>query len=214
MKKTDKGKSVSGKLPGWFHRLNIVLFLVMVATAPVFASLSVEAKPEQQVERRAIKGKIVDEKGAPLPGVTITVVGTTRGVITDIDGSYTIEASPNDKLVFSFIGMESQIVDVGNQTNINITMTEKRELLDDVTVVAFARQKKESVLASIETVKPEELRIPASNLTTALAGRMSGVISYQRSGEPGQDNAEFSAIWLFVTFKLPYFITFILQINF
>lgn len=191
MKKTDKGKSVSGKLPGWFHRLNIVLFLVMVATAPVFASLSVEAKPEQQVERRAIKGKIVDEKGAPLPGVTITVVGTTRGVITDIDGSYTIEASPNDKLVFSFIGMESQIVDVGNQTNINITMTEKRELLDDVTVVAFARQKKESVLASIETVKPEELRIPASNLTTALAGRMSGVISYQRSGEPGQDNAEF-----------------------
>lgn len=191
MKKSDKGKSVSGKLPGWFHRLNIVLFLVMVATAPVFASLSVEAKPEQQVERRAIKGKIVDEKGAPLPGVTITVVGTTRGVITDIDGSYTIEASPNDKLVFSFIGMESQIVDVGNQTNINITMTEKRELLDDVTVVAFARQKKESVLASIETVKPEELRIPASNLTTALAGRMSGVISYQRSGEPGQDNAEF-----------------------
>ena len=68
---------------------------------------------------------------------------------------------------------------------------QKTEELDDVTVVAYARQKKESVLASIETVRPDELRVPSSNLTTALAGRMSGVISYQRSGEPGQDNAQF-----------------------
>jgi len=87
--------------------------------------------------------------------------------------------------------MESQIIDVGNQTIIDVNMEPKTEELEDVTVVAFARQKKESVLASIETVKPEDLRIPASNLTAALAGRMSGIISYQRSGEPGQDNAEF-----------------------
>lgn len=112
-------------------------------------------------------------------------------MITDNDGSYSIDVASTDRLVYSFIGLESQIVDVGNQTTINVTMKEKTEELEDVTVVAFAKQKKESVLASIETVKPEELRVPSSNLTTALAGRMSGIISYQRSGEPGQDNAEF-----------------------
>ena len=145
----------------------------------------------QQPARRTIRGKITDQQGAPLPGVTITILGTTRGVITDNDGSYSIDVASTDRLVYSFIGLESQIVYVGNQTTINVTMKEKTEELEDVTVVAFAKQKKESVLASIETVKPEELRVPSSNLTTALAGRMSGIISYQRSGEPGQDNAEF-----------------------
>jgi TonB-linked SusC/RagA family outer membrane protein len=142
-------------------------------------------------QQTRISGKVADAEGLPLPGATITVLGTSRGVITDNDGTYLINAVPSDKLVFSFIGMESQIIDVGNQTIIDVNMEPKTEELEDVTVVAFARQKKESVLASIETVKPEDLRIPASNLTAALAGRMSGIISYQRSGEPGQDNAEF-----------------------
>jgi TonB-linked SusC/RagA family outer membrane protein len=126
-----------------------------------------------------------------LPGVTITIVGTTRGVITDTDGTFAIDAGPADKLVFSFIGMKSQIIDVGNQTRINVTMEDKSQELDDVTVVAFGKQKKESVLASITTVKPSELKVPSSNLTTAFAGRVSGLISYQRSGEPGEDNASF-----------------------
>ncbi len=94
-------------------------------------------------------------------------------------------------MVFSFIGMENQIIDVGTQNTINVQMEEKREELDEVTVVAFGKQKKESVISSISTVKPEDLRIPSSNLTTGFAGRMAGLISYQRSGEPGQDNAEF-----------------------
>lgn len=148
------------------------------------------ATSSQQQDKK-IKGTIVDTDGMPLPGATITVLGTTRGVITDNDGTFNIEASANDKLVFSFIGMETQVIDIDNKTTINITLSEKSEELDDVTVVAYAKQKKESVLASIETVRPDELRVPASNLTTALAGRMSGVISYQRSGEPGQDNAQF-----------------------
>ena len=142
-------------------------------------------------QTKKITGKITDANGSPVPGATITIIGTTRGVITDIDGSYSIEVGSTDKLTFSFIGLESQIIDVSNQTTIDVVMQEKAEQLEDVTVVAFAKQKKESVLASIETVKPDELRVPSSNLTTALAGRMSGIISYQRSGEPGQDNAQF-----------------------
>ena len=77
-------------------------------------------------------------------------------------------------------------------------MKPKTDELDEVTVVAFAKQKKESVVASITTVKPAELRVPSSNLTTALAGRVAGLISFQPSGEPGQDNA----ISLFVVLQL------------
>ncbi|MEN6456136.1 MAG: TonB-dependent receptor [Prolixibacteraceae bacterium] len=138
-----------------------------------------------------ISGKVTAMDNSFLPGVTITVVGTTRGVITDNDGSYTIVAKPDDKLVFSFIGMDTQIISVNNQKILNVQMKEKTEEMDEVTVVAFAKQKKESVLASITTVDVGDLKIPSSNLTTALAGRMSGLISYQRSGEPGQDDASF-----------------------
>lgn len=74
---------------------------------------------------------------------------------------------------------------------LKITLKPKTDELDEVTVVAFAKQKKESVVASITTVKPAELRVPSSNLTTALAGRVAGLISFQPSGEPGQDNANF-----------------------
>lgn len=166
------------------------MFLLLFSTQ-LYAIEPPSVNSEMMDQSKKITGKIVDKDGAPLPGATITVLGTTRGVITDNDGSFSIDAAPSDKLVFSFIGMESQIIDIDNKTEISISLLEKTEELADVTVVAFAKQKKESVLASIETVRPEDLRVPASNLTTALAGRMSGVISYQRSGEPGQDNAQF-----------------------
>ncbi|WP_297095007.1 TonB-dependent receptor [uncultured Draconibacterium sp.] len=138
-----------------------------------------------------VKGVVSDDIGAPLPGVTVVVVGSTRGVITDIDGKFEIDVEPTAKLNFSFIGMTDQQIDVSNRSVINVTLQQKSEELDDITVVAFGRQKKESVLASISTIKTEDLKVPSSNLTTALAGRISGLISYQRSGEPGQDDASF-----------------------
>ncbi len=141
--------------------------------------------------RPRINGRVTDGEGAPLPGVTITIINTTRGVITDTDGTYSIEAGPQDKLIFSFVGMESQTIEVGNQRVIDVQMKEKTDELDEVTIVAFGKQKKESVVGSITTVRPAELKVPSSNLTTALAGKVAGLISYQRSGEPGQDNADF-----------------------
>ncbi len=138
-----------------------------------------------------IKGTVTDAKGLPLPGVTILVNGTPRGVITDTDGTYTIEAGKDDKLVFSFIGMETQVIEVGNRTKIDVVLLSKTEELEDVTVVAFGKQKKESVLASISTINVDELKVPSSNLTTAFAGRVAGLISYQQSGEPGNDDASF-----------------------
>lgn len=142
-------------------------------------------------QNRVVTGIVKDEKGSPLPGVTIVIEGSTRGVSTDLDGSYSIDVKSTDKLLFSFIGLENQLVEVKDQTVINVVLKEKSEMLDEVQIVAFGKQKKESVISSISTINPSELKVPATNLTTALAGRMSGIISYQRSGEPGRDDADF-----------------------
>ena len=144
-----------------------------------------------QDTQKAVKGKVTDNTGASVPGATVTLIGSTRGVITDIDGKYAIEVSSSDKLLFSFVGLESQTIEVGNKTIIDVQLEQKIDELEAVTIVAFGKQKTESVISSIETIKTDELRVPSSNLTTAFAGRMAGMISYQTSGEPGQDDAQF-----------------------
>lgn len=149
-------------------------------------SLSVQA---QQV---TVQGKVVEaDTGEPLPGVSIMVDKSTRGVSTDIDGTFEIRVLPSDKLIFSFIGMQEQIIEVGNNTYMLVELELQTDELDEVTIVAFGKQKKESVIGAITTVNPKDLKVPSSNLTTTLAGNMAGVIAYQRSGEPGQDNADF-----------------------
>lgn len=139
---------------------------------------------------KLIKGKVVDDLGEPLPGVNIVIAGSTRGVSTDLDGSFQIDAPANGKLIFSFIGFQSMTVEVMKLAEL-ITMKPIANELDAVTVVAFGKQKKESVMAAITTVNTKDLKIPSSNLTTAFAGRIAGMISYQRSGEPGKDDASY-----------------------
>ncbi|WP_044060427.1 SusC/RagA family TonB-linked outer membrane protein [Proteiniphilum acetatigenes] len=143
-------------------------------------------------QEKLVNGKVIEsETGEPLPGATVQIENSTRGVTTDIDGTFEIRATSSDKLVISFLGLESQTIAVGSQTYIEVVMSQAASELDEVTIVAFGKQKKESVIGSITTVRPDDLKVPSSNLTTALAGRMSGLIAYQRSGEPGLDNAEF-----------------------
>ena len=138
------------------------------------------------------KGKISDTGGDPLPGATVQIKGSTKGVIADVDGNFEFDGlKVNDILVVSFIGMEPQEITYKGEKFLNIILEPKADELEEVTVVAFAKQKKESVVSAITTVKPAELKIPSSNLTTAFAGRVAGLISYQTSGEPGKDNANF-----------------------
>lgn len=117
-----------------------------------------ETKIEQQ-SRNIITGVVTDQSNNPVPGVTVQVVGKDGGVITDVDGKYSIEAEPNNQLRFQFLGMKTVTISVGNLTTHNITMMEDIELLDEVTVTAFATQKKESVVSSIETINPKELKM-------------------------------------------------------
>jgi hypothetical protein len=159
-----------------------ILLLVFLLPLSLFA----------QQEEVQVRGNVTEaETGDALPGVTIVVENSGRGVITDVDGTFEIRVTPSDKLTFSFIGMTSQTVEVGSKRYFEIAMNPVTQELEEFTVVAFGKQKKESVIGSITTINPSELKVPSSNLTTALAGRMAGVISYQRSGEPGQDNADF-----------------------
>ncbi|MFA5650675.1 MAG: SusC/RagA family TonB-linked outer membrane protein [Proteiniphilum sp.] len=139
-----------------------------------------------------VTGKVTDHASEPLPGVTVLEKGTANGTSTDIDGNFSITASGiNSVLVFSFVGFDAQEIRVGDQTVIDVQLAESAQTLDDVVIVAFGAQKKSEVVGAVTTIKPEELKTPSSNLTTSLAGRLAGVISYQRSGEPGADNAEF-----------------------
>ena len=139
-----------------------------------------------------ITGTITDNQGVPLPGVNILEDAKTyNGAVTDFDGNFIIKASSSAKLIISYVGFITQEIQLNGQTNLAIIMEEDLFGLDEVTVVAYGEQKKQSVIAAVTSVDPVELRVPTSNLTSSIAGRIAGVIAYQRSGEPGRDNAEF-----------------------
>ena len=158
----------------------IFLFATLLLSQLTFAQASL------------VKGQVVDKEGNPLPGVSVLQLGSTNGTITSIDGKYAISnLNENDSLRFSYVGFNNQVIKVGKQTIINVVLLESASALEEVQVVAFQTQKKNRVIGSINTVNPTELKIAPTNLTNALAGKIAGVISYQRSGEPGQDNAEF-----------------------
>ncbi|MDR1153972.1 MAG: TonB-dependent receptor, partial [Bacteroidales bacterium] len=139
-----------------------------------------------------VTGTVSDEGGDLMPGVNIIIRGTTLGTTTDINGEFALTV-PSDTtvLLFRFVGYRTQEMVVGNRKIIAVSMQEAAAEIGEVVVVAFGTQKKQSVIGAISTINPAELKVPSSNLTTALAGNMSGVIAYQRSGEPGQDNADF-----------------------
>lgn len=153
---------------------------------------SLQPGKSQQKEGTKIVGSVIDVDGEPMTGASVSVRGTTIGTVTDLNGEFAISVSSDTStIVVSMIGYIPQTIKIGKQRILSIKMLEDDNVLEEVTVVAFGRQKKESIVSAITTISPSELKAPSSNLTTALQGRMAGVISYQRSGEPGSDNAEF-----------------------
>lgn len=163
-----------------FHFVLRVLFLFMLLT-PIFGV----------AQTLTIKGTVLEEGGKPISGATVTIVGSSKGVLTDEAGTFVMEIKATDQLLVSYVGKESQTILVDGRNELRVILKEAPDQLDEVTVVAFGQQKKESVVGSITTVKPSDLKVPSSNLTTALAGRVAGMIAFQQSGEPGADNADF-----------------------
>ena len=132
-----------------------------------------------------VKGKVVDDKGNPIAGATVLIHGTTQGVATDADGKYTLPVKPDDVLQVSFIGYKTETAPIKGKGTVNIRLMPTAENIDEVTVVAFGQQKKESVVAAITTVNPESLKSSSSDLTTQFAGKIPGMIAWQTGGIPG-----------------------------
>ena len=169
------------------NAFGIILCSVMMGSQ-AFANVkegSGKAMEPKEVQQQSIKisGTVSDDRGETIPGATVMIKGTTVGTTTDLNGEYSINV-PNSKAVLEFrtIGYKPIEITVGTKRIINAVLYEDAQALDEVTVVAFGKQKKESLTSSITTVKPAELKVPASNLTTALAGSVAGMIAYQRSG--------------------------------
>ena len=140
---------------------------------------------------KTISGTVKDANGETLPGASVFIRGTTTGVTTDINGEFSINASVGDSIQFSFIG-KKQIAEVVGQRNVmEVILYDDENVIEEVVVQAFGRTKRSAVASSITSVNVKELRVPASNFTQALAGNVAGIISFQTTGEPGADNAQF-----------------------
>ena len=146
-----------------------------------------------QTKTKTVKGVVYEEEtGQTLPGATVSVVGSTRGVIADLDGAFEISGvKSTDELKVEFFGKEPVTIRVGDGTNFLVKLKNQATELEGAVTVAFGKQRKESLIGSVTAIDVATLKVPSSNLTTALAGNVAGVIAYQRTGEPGQDNADF-----------------------
>lgn len=138
-------------------------------------------------QQRTIKGKVMDGTGKPIPGVTIVEKGGTKGGISGADGAFSFSISPETKiLVFSFIGMQTQEVDVAKRTYVTVTMKESSVVMDEMVVVGYGTLKKSDATTSISTIKARELGgKPLLSIENTLQGRVAGVLVREDSGEPG-----------------------------
>lgn len=168
--------NITLKNPGKFRKLFLVIMLSFCTAVTVWAQGSV------------VRGTVADEKGEPIPGASILVKGTSIGVAADIDGKYTIEVPSNATLIFSFIGMVSREVQVGNQSVIDVSLKEDIAQLDEYVVVGYASIERRDLTSSVSSVNAKQLAdIPINSAAEALAGRLAGV---QVTGSEGSPNAE------------------------
>ncbi len=167
-----------------FRNLSVMLFLLMANSA--FSQTPVKV---------TVTGTVADSSArAPIPGVNVVVAGNPKiGTTTDNNGKFVLDVEEGSVLRISYVGYKNQQVTVTPGKRVfNIILVENNMLSDEVVVMAMGtKQRKEAVVGSVTTIKPGALKIPASNLTASLAGQAAGIIAYQRSGQPGQDNASF-----------------------
>ncbi len=178
------------------------LCLCTALAMPLSAFASVDtALPNHSVSTSAsmpedgykLVGAVTDSKtGEALFGASVVIKGTTRGALTDLDGKFQLEVKKGDVIVISMMSYKDKEIKIRGQKVITVALKEDSETLEEVVVTAFGTgQKKETVSGSIQTVRPSDLKMPTANLSNAFAGRLSGVVSYQRSGEPGSNGSDF-----------------------
>jgi TonB-linked SusC/RagA family outer membrane protein len=167
----------------WFFqvllRSGMVFFGIILSVSLAFGQI------------RTISGTVMDVSGNPLPGVNITVSGTTSGTISDAEGRFTIQADPDATLVLSFVGMETLEVELGNRTSLDVTMQEAQLGLDEVIVIGYGTQSRSTVTTAITKVDADKIeQVPETSVAKALQGKLAGVRIYaDQGGQPGSDAA-------------------------
>lgn len=173
----------------------VLMILFLICFSPAFAErLPVSGiRPLKQTtqQTKRISGTVLDSRGETIPGVAIVVKGTTTGTVSDADGQFSLEVPSDAILVVSYIGMKTEEISVGRESTFTITLSESNIGLEEVIVVGYGTQKKATLTGSISQIGGEELKkVSSVNLTNSLGGKMAGVISNVRSGEPGSDDAQ------------------------
>ena len=156
--------------------------------------MSYAAPMDIQQEVITVKGTVTDKTGEPLIGVSVVVKGTSTGTITDLDGNYSINVSGAEAILsYSYIGYETQEIKVGNQSNINVSLGEDSNVLDEVVVVGYGVQKKVNLTGAVASVGAAKLENrPMASLSQGLGGLAAGVQVRQGGGQPGSDGASIS----------------------
>lgn len=172
---------------------------ILVCTGSANANLPENIKGENvgiqgihQQKKHTVTGLLTDADGNPIIGATVSIKGTTHGVTTDIDGRYVLNNVNEDDIIeYRYIGFNTEEKTYKGEKSINIRLVESSVSLDDVVVIGYGQQKKESVVSSLNTISAKELSMPTRSLSNNIAGQIAGVLAVQRTGEPGKDNSEF-----------------------
>ncbi|MCS3163033.1 carboxypeptidase-like regulatory domain-containing protein [Bacteroides faecis] len=158
----------------WFKSI-VALTCLLLTSASAFA------------QTKTVTGTVTDATNEPLIGASVLVQGTSTGTITDMDGKYSISVTPEDVLVFSYVGMNAQSVKVGTQNVINVTLKEDSQMLAETVVIGYGSAKKRDLTGSITNIKGEEIaNKPATNPLSSLQGKVAGV-QIVNSGHAGAD---------------------------
>jgi TonB-linked SusC/RagA family outer membrane protein len=175
--------------------LSNIFFVGFLKTCiAIFLLLALCFNAMSQGSRITITGSVTDSAGNIIRGANVTADNKKNvGTSTDANGKFVLDVEPGTVLVFSYISYKEKRVTVNADTKVlNVILELAAASSDEVVVVAYSqKQRKEALVGSVTTVRPENLKIPSSNITNALAGQVAGVIAFQRSGQPGQDNASF-----------------------
>ncbi|MBQ1208872.1 MAG: TonB-dependent receptor [Bacteroidales bacterium] len=179
---------VSKMLPGYTAQVDGMSVSIVKAAQ---SSSTGKWKKAGQGKPIKVTGRVMDAlDGFELIAAGIQIKGDGgRGTVTDINGNFVIDAHTEDILVFNYVGYKNVEVPVDGRASINVSMELDTEVLEQTTVVGYGTQKKISVIGAQQNITSEELKAPVANLTQSIAGRVAGVVSMQRSGEPGYDDA-------------------------
>ena len=163
------------------HRLLLTIFFVTITSTQIFS---------QSISKQ-VSGTVRDERGQPLVGVSVTLKGTTSGAITDVQGHYSVRANAdNGILVFSYIGYTTSEIDINGRTNIDATMKESRNDLNDVVVIGYGTAKRRDLTGSVASVSGRDIAAtPVPNIAQAMQGKLPGVSISAQDGRPGADIA-------------------------